>query len=64
MRVGPRKLLGEVIRLDGDVATIQVFEDTAGLALEDPVIATGAPPAIRANRDVQVAYLGHAFAEA
>jgi V/A-type H+-transporting ATPase subunit A len=43
VRVGPRKLLGEVIRLDGDVATIQVFEDTAGLALEDPVIATGAP---------------------
>ena len=43
VRVGPRKLLGEVIRLDGDVATIQVFEDTAGLALEDPVVATGAP---------------------
>ncbi len=42
-RVGPRKLLGEVIRLDGEVATIQVFEDTAGLALEDPVVATGAP---------------------
>jgi len=43
VRVGPRKLLGEVIRLDGEVATIQVFEDTAGLALEDPVVATGAP---------------------
>ncbi len=43
VRVGPRGLLGEVIRLDGDVATIQVFEDTAGLALEDPVVPTGAP---------------------
>lgn len=43
VRVGPRRLLGEVIRLDGEVATIQVFEDTAGLALEDPVVATGAP---------------------
>ena len=43
VRVGPRKLLGEVIRLEGEVATIQVFEDTAGLALEDPVVATGAP---------------------
>jgi len=42
VRVGPDKLLGEVIRLDGDVATIQVFEDTSGLALEDPVVATGA----------------------
>jgi len=43
VRVGPRGLLGEVIRLDGDVATIQVFEDTSGLALEDPVVPTGAP---------------------
>ncbi|MBL8988269.1 MAG: V-type ATP synthase subunit A, partial [Gemmatimonadetes bacterium] len=43
VRVGPRGLLGEVIRLDGDVATIQVFEDTGGLALEDPVVPTGAP---------------------
>lgn len=42
-RVGPRALLGEVIRVEGDLATIQVFEDTAGLALEDPVVATGAP---------------------
>ena len=43
VRVGPRRLLGEVIRVEGDVATIQVFEDTGGLALEDPVQATGAP---------------------
>jgi V/A-type H+-transporting ATPase subunit A len=43
VRVGQRELLGEVIRVEGDVATIQVFEDTGGLALEDPVIATGAP---------------------
>ncbi|HEU5219968.1 MAG TPA: V-type ATP synthase subunit A, partial [Gemmatimonadales bacterium] len=43
VRVGPRGLLGEVISLDGEVATIQVFEDTGGLALEDPVIAMGAP---------------------
>jgi V/A-type H+-transporting ATPase subunit A len=43
VRVGPRGLLGEVIRIDGDVATIQVFEDTGGLALEDPVVSTGAP---------------------
>jgi V/A-type H+-transporting ATPase subunit A len=43
VRVGERQLLGEVIRVAGDIATIQVFEDTAALALEDPVIATGAP---------------------
>ena len=43
VRVGPRGLLGEVIQVHGDVATIQVFEDTGGLALEDPVVPTGAP---------------------
>lgn len=43
VRVGARHLLGEVIRVRGEVATIQVFEDTAGLALEEPVEATGAP---------------------
>ena len=43
VRVGSRRLLGEVIRVNGDVATVQVFEDTTGLALEEPVEATGAP---------------------
>ena len=43
VRVGHRRLLGEVIRVQGDVATVQVFEDTTGLALEEPVEATGAP---------------------
>jgi V/A-type H+-transporting ATPase subunit A len=43
VRVGPRGLLGEVIRIRGDVATVQVFEDTVGLALEDEVVPTGAP---------------------
>lgn len=43
VRVGPRRLLGEVIRVQGEMATVQVFEDTAGLALESPVEPTGAP---------------------
>jgi V/A-type H+/Na+-transporting ATPase subunit A len=43
VRVGHRRLLGEVIRVHGETATIQVFEDTTGLALEEPVEATGAP---------------------
>ncbi|MDX1661802.1 MAG: V-type ATP synthase subunit A [Gemmatimonadota bacterium] len=41
VRVGEEKLLAEVIRLDGDVATIQVFEETSGLALGEPVEPTG-----------------------
>ena len=30
VEVGEQRLLGEVIRLEGDVATIQVFEETSG----------------------------------
>ncbi|TFG44005.1 MAG: V-type ATP synthase subunit A, partial [Gemmatimonadales bacterium] len=41
VRVGHRRLLGEVIRVQGETATVQVFEDTTGLALEEPVEATG-----------------------
>jgi V/A-type H+-transporting ATPase subunit A len=43
VRVGPDGLLGEVIRLDRGTATVQVFENTSGLALGDPVLASGAP---------------------
>lgn len=43
VRVGPAGLLGEIIALDGPVATIQVYEDTTGLAIGDPVAATGGP---------------------
>ncbi|CAG0982475.1 partial V/A-type H+/Na+-transporting ATPase subunit A, partial [Anaerolineae bacterium] len=43
MRVGVLGLIGEVIRLQGDRATIQVYEDTSGLRVGDPVEATGAP---------------------
>jgi V/A-type H+-transporting ATPase subunit A len=42
VRVGERGLLGEVIRVDGDRATIQVYEDTTGLRVGEPVSATGA----------------------
>ena len=41
VEVGDKRLLGEVIRIRGDVATIQVFEETSGLALEEPVRRTG-----------------------
>lgn len=43
MRVGALGLVGEVIRLQGDRATIQVYEDTSGLRVGDPVEASGAP---------------------
>ncbi|HOK18935.1 MAG TPA: V-type ATP synthase subunit A [Thermosynergistes sp.] len=39
--VGDLRLIGEVIRLSGDRATIQVYEDTQGLKLGEPVRGTG-----------------------
>lgn len=41
--VGHLKLLGEIIRLTGSSATIQVYEETAGLTVGDPVERTAAP---------------------
>ena len=41
--VGEAKLIGEVIRLTGDVAFIQVYESTSGLKPGEPVTGTGNP---------------------
>ena len=41
--VGDSKLVGEVIRLTGDVAFIQVYESTSGLKPGEPVVGTGNP---------------------
>jgi len=41
--VGRRGLIGEVIRLRGDEATVQVYEETAGIAVDDPVLPTRTP---------------------
>lgn len=43
VRVAEEKLVGEIIKLDGDTASIQVYENTTGLKPGDPVYATGAP---------------------
>ena len=43
VRIGHAGLLGEVIRLQGEDATIQVYEDTIGLKLGEPVEDTGEP---------------------
>merc|ERR1719443_1430528 len=40
---GAERLVGEIIRLEGDVVTIQVYEETSGLSEGDPVVRTGAP---------------------
>lgn len=43
VRVGHYKLVGEIIKLEGDTASIQVYEETAGLTVGDPVVRTRAP---------------------
>jgi V/A-type H+-transporting ATPase subunit A len=42
-RVAEERLIGEIIELRGDKATIQVYEETAGLGPGDPVESTGKP---------------------
>ncbi|WFD34324.1 H(+)-transporting two-sector ATPase [Malassezia cuniculi] len=43
VRVGHEELVGEIIRLDADRATIQVYEETTGVSIGDPVLSTGKP---------------------
>lgn len=47
VEVGPQRLLGEVISLDGDEVVIQVYEDTTGLKPGVTIRGTGQPLAIR-----------------
>src|SRR3989338_8056560 len=43
VRVGPSGLIGEIIELHGDTASVQVYEETSGLKPGDVVTSTGAP---------------------
>ncbi len=43
VRVGEERLIGEIIRITGDRATIQVYEETAGLKPGEDVVGTGRP---------------------
>src|SRR6476620_2024239 len=43
VEVGESRLIGEVIRLTGDVGFVQVYESTSGLKPGEPVVGTGQP---------------------
>ena len=43
VKVGEKKLIGEIIEMRGDKASIQVYEETTGIGTGDPVITTGEP---------------------
>ncbi len=43
VRVGNEKLIGEVIEVGSEEFTVQVYEETSGVAPGEPVVATGSP---------------------
>ena len=43
VRVGHQNLIGEILEMRGDQASIQVYEETAGIGPGDPVVTTGFP---------------------
>jgi len=43
VRVGELNLIGEIVELEGDFASIQVYEDTTGIGPGGPVVDTKAP---------------------
>ncbi|MGN0468340.1 MAG: V-type ATP synthase subunit A [Acutalibacteraceae bacterium] len=43
VRVSDKRLIGEIIEMHGDQASIQVYEETSGLGTGEPVESTGEP---------------------
>ena len=62
--VGEQKLVGEVIALDKDMTTVQVYEETTGLRPGEEVIASGSPVVSnvhwKISQNSPAAHLSHA----
>ncbi|KAG0419430.1 V-type proton ATPase catalytic subunit A, partial [Dictyocoela roeselum] len=43
VKVGNERIVGEIIKISGDKVTIQVYEETSGLMVGDPIYPTGCP---------------------
>ena len=43
VRVGEQRLIGEILNMNGDAASIQVYEETSGLGPGAEVVTTGSP---------------------
>ena len=46
VRVSSQRLIGEIIEIHGDEASIQVYEETSGLGPGEPVESTGVPMSV------------------
>eukprot|EP00659_Diplonema_papillatum_P002632 gene2632-4083_t len=57
VKVGEDKLIGEIIRLKDDTATIQVYEETAGLSVGDIITRSGKPLSLELGPGI----FGHIF---
>ncbi len=45
-RVSDQRLIGEIIEIHGDQASVQVYEETSGLGPGEPVESTGVPMSV------------------
>ncbi|MDU5080526.1 V-type ATP synthase subunit A [Tissierella sp. P1] len=45
--VGEKKLIGEIISIDGDSGTVQVYEETEGLKRGEVIVSTGKPLSLK-----------------
>ena len=46
VRVSDQRLIGEIIEIHGDKASVQVYEETSGLGPGEPVESTGVPMSV------------------
>ena len=46
VRVSEQRLIGEIIEIHGDKASVQVYEETSGLGPGEPVESTGVPMSV------------------
>ncbi|SKA90546.1 V/A-type H+-transporting ATPase subunit A [Caloramator quimbayensis] len=45
--VGEKRLIGEIISIDGDIGTVQVYEETTGLKIGEKIDSTGKPLSVK-----------------
>ena len=62
VKVGWDKLVGEIIKLEGDTASIQCYEDTSGLTVGDPVLRTGNPLSVELGPGKKSTHTLHSLA--
>jgi vacuolar-type H+-ATPase catalytic subunit A/Vma1 len=53
----------EVIRIDADKATIQVYEETSGVTVGDPVLRTGKPLSVELGPGIRLVFIFFLHAE-